>query len=278
MYFLNSRYMNYLELQLYLIIFLFYTMCFIFKRKGDIMETLGDRIKKIAKKKKLTYREIAKDTSLSLNTISKIVNNQTQSISSETLKIFCDKLEVSSDYLLGLDEEPSRDFDSKKISKELGLSLKSIQKIKRLKTREEIANKREQEKRDDLNKSPIRTISSISDDIHLLGHPLTSLDKLLKDDFINIDELLISIVEYLYFDKDSLNFGNIAIINTDNLFKDEEDGTIYMNDKCNIVRMTSPTIYEELLLSRIEQNLIETKEISKFMKKERLYIENTENQ
>lgn len=87
------------------------------------------RFNYLRKKNNLTFSEIRKKTNISQGTISKISNGDVTSISTATLLDLCKCFGVSSDYLLGLTDIDSNDYDMNRISKKIGLSAKSLNKM-----------------------------------------------------------------------------------------------------------------------------------------------------
>lgn len=68
------------------------------------MEILSSRLKELREQKKLSMEKLSQFLSISNAAICKWENNQTEPRASN-IKILCDYFEVSSDYLLGLENE-----------------------------------------------------------------------------------------------------------------------------------------------------------------------------
>lgn len=77
--------------------------------------------------KNLCRNDIIKKIGMSKGTLSALLDPEKDAnLSSEYLKLLCNELEVSADYLLGLSDISSVDLDIKDISNKLGLTEKSI--------------------------------------------------------------------------------------------------------------------------------------------------------
>lgn len=87
------------------------------------------RFNYLRKKNNLTFSEIRKKTNISQGTISKISNGDVSSVSTTTLLDLCKCFGVSSDYLLGLTDTDSNNYDMNQISEKIGLSSNSLNKV-----------------------------------------------------------------------------------------------------------------------------------------------------
>ena len=94
--------------------------------------TLGEKIEDLLKQKNLTQSEFCKQNNLNIQTLSMIITNERKDPRISTLIPIAKGLGVSVDYLLGLDEVPTISAANKAINKELGISDKAIENIKRM--------------------------------------------------------------------------------------------------------------------------------------------------
>lgn len=89
----------------------------------------GENFKKLRESRKLTQTELAEQIGYTNRTIS-LIEKEERKPTIEQLKIYCDKFNVSLDYLTGRTNTPYP--DTQLVSEYTGLSEKSIEKLKRI--------------------------------------------------------------------------------------------------------------------------------------------------
>ena len=95
----------------------------------ELKKILQIRFNYLRKKNDLTFNEISKKSDISQGTISKISNGEATGISATTLLGLCKCFNVSSDYLLGLTDIESNNYDMNQISEKIGLSANSLNRV-----------------------------------------------------------------------------------------------------------------------------------------------------
>lgn len=93
------------------------------------MQIISERVKYQMKKQNLNYRDITNNYDIALGTLTKICNGNYKTVSTDTILTLCKALNVSSDYLLGLKDEESNNYEMVEISKKIGISVKALEKL-----------------------------------------------------------------------------------------------------------------------------------------------------
>lgn len=97
------------------------------------MEIWKKRIIQLLKAKKLKKVDLANGIGKTQSAINQMLDPyKNKSINSETLKDICEFLNISSDFILGLDNKTSRNYDMKEISNKTGLNTLALENIKEL--------------------------------------------------------------------------------------------------------------------------------------------------
>ncbi len=94
--------------------------------------SLGNKLDKLMKEKKLTGKQLANDTGITEGTVSKILTGVNTNPKSDTIVTLAKYFNVSSDYLLGLSDYKTP--QKANIGKETGLSEMAINNLKDLQT------------------------------------------------------------------------------------------------------------------------------------------------
>ena len=97
-----------------------------------IKTTLGERIGDVLNERKITQSELCRQTNTSTSSLNALITGQNKNPRIETLIPIAKGLGVSVDYLLGLDDVPTISAKNKAINKELGISDKAIENIKKI--------------------------------------------------------------------------------------------------------------------------------------------------
>jgi HTH-type transcriptional regulator, competence development regulator len=80
--------------------------------KGEYMQSLGERILLLRRRKDWTQKELADKVGLSPNTIARVERNLVETLRGDTIAKLARALSTSADYLLGLtDEDGEGDFE-----------------------------------------------------------------------------------------------------------------------------------------------------------------------
>lgn len=91
--------------------------------------TLGERIDDLLKDKKITQTEFCENYGVNKKTLSMIITGERSDPRISTLIPIAKGLNVSIDYLLGINDEPSTDLELKDISKKTGLNVDVVNKM-----------------------------------------------------------------------------------------------------------------------------------------------------
>ncbi len=105
----------------------------------SIALTIGERIEDLIKNKGGSVTGDAKKMNISQCTLSEIINGKRENIGSDTIKKLCAYYNVSSDYILGLSEIPTRNETIQGINEKTGLSQNAINTLIIEKTCKEVA-------------------------------------------------------------------------------------------------------------------------------------------
>ena len=70
------------------------------------MDSLGDRLARIRGFRRLSQQELADRTGLKVQNISRIETDQREHVRSDTLRRIAEALDCSTDYLVGLTDDP----------------------------------------------------------------------------------------------------------------------------------------------------------------------------
>lgn len=92
--------------------------------------TLSERIQEIIAKKGITQTDLAKKINKSVSSVNAIITGQNKDPRIGTLVPIAQALEVSVDYLVGINDEPSSNLELKAVSKEYGISVEAMENIK----------------------------------------------------------------------------------------------------------------------------------------------------
>lgn len=93
--------------------------------------TLGERIQDKMNELNLSFDDVLKETNISRTALREILTSSRENITSKNLIKLSGLLNVSVDYLLGLQEDSTTNLDLQAISNEYGISSKAMENIKR---------------------------------------------------------------------------------------------------------------------------------------------------
>ncbi len=99
------------------------------EEKPEINSTIGEKIDYIRRKNGLTQKELAKKINTDEKTIKRYENNKAK-VPVDKLVSIAKNLNVSTDYLLGLNDVETYNIKHNAINKEIGISAKSINILK----------------------------------------------------------------------------------------------------------------------------------------------------
>lgn len=88
--------------------------------------TMGEKIGDLLDKKGINAQKLSEDTSIPKATISEIISDKNKNFGYKTIVKIAESLNVSVDYLVGLENEPTNDKDKQFVCEYTGLSLKAI--------------------------------------------------------------------------------------------------------------------------------------------------------
>lgn len=132
-----------------------------FIKKKYSKKLVGLRISQRLKKLNITQSELEERTGISRKQISLIINNKIDIPKADTIMRIAQALEVSTDYLFGLNDIESNNYNLSEIAKETGLNVDSLKKIQNL-YRSHIIRK-------NTDKSEITKLDTIN---YIIGHDL----------------------------------------------------------------------------------------------------------
>ena len=230
-------------------------------------DSIGDRIDKLLKQKHLSKKELAKKLNISSNTITYWTKNQ-RIPTTEQLISLAETLEVSTDYILGLQPVPTINMDLASVCKYLNINEVSVNEIKKL-TKESLYRKVIEDFTD--NKSVLSdTTYTRTSKLHELLHLILEMDFNL---FCQMDsankikkELSIDDVELLnyqnpnyqmFWESDEKVIVNLFQIQekVKEFVKDFEKEKIQKIDNFKkIIPSTKPTIYTTFEREEIKNN------------------------
>lgn len=93
--------------------------------------TLGERIQDKMNELNLSFDDVLKETNISRTALREILTSSRENITSKNLIKLSGLLNVSVDYLLGLQEDSTTNLDLQAISNEYGISSKAMENIKK---------------------------------------------------------------------------------------------------------------------------------------------------
>ncbi len=100
--------------------------------------TFGDRLTNLRTKTKLTQRELGEKLKTSRSQIAQWENDNSASIPSKHIISIAKFFSVSTDYLLGLSDEPSPNVSLQAINKKTGLTLEALKSLVRFKENDHV--------------------------------------------------------------------------------------------------------------------------------------------
>lgn len=89
--------------------------------------TMGERLGDLLDKKGINAQKLSDDTGIPKATISEIISDKDKNFGYKTIVKIAKSLNVSVDYLVGIAELPTKDYDKKFINQYTGLTEKSIE-------------------------------------------------------------------------------------------------------------------------------------------------------
>jgi transcriptional regulator with XRE-family HTH domain len=86
---------------------LFFYPLYFLEKGGATMSSLGDRLARMRGFRRMSQQDLAERTGLKVQNISRIETDQREHVRSDTLRRLAEALECSTDYLVGLTDDPT---------------------------------------------------------------------------------------------------------------------------------------------------------------------------